>query len=102
MSILLLRVFDFDKIVHIYESSARDINSIRGPLMGGQDYEYNVHYSVFNHKYLSDRLREVGFREIRQWDPGLVANHDFKDWANSDIVIEGRAFPVSLNLEAIK
>lgn len=100
--ILRLSVPDFDKIVHIYESSDRDINSILGPLIGGQDYQYNVHHSVFNHKYLSEKLIEVGFKEVRQWAPERVANHDFKDWANSDIVIEGRAFPVSLNLEAIK
>lgn len=100
--ILRLSVPDFDKIVHIYESCSCNISSILGPLMGGQGYEHNAHCCVFNHKYLSDRFREVGFREIRQWDPGRVANHDFRDWANSDIVIEGRAFPVSLNLEAIK
>jgi predicted SAM-dependent methyltransferase len=100
--ILRLSVPDFDKILHIYQSSARRIDSILGPLMGGQDHKYNVHYSVFNQEYLTDRLREAGFREIRQWDPDSVANHNFRDWANSDIVQNGRAFPVSLNLEAVK
>lgn len=100
--ILRLSVPDFDKIVHIYESSARDINSMLAPLMGGQGYEHNAHYCVFNQKYLSEKLIKVGFKEVRQWDPDRVSNHDFQDWANSDIVIEGRAFPVSLNLEAIK
>jgi len=100
--ILRLSVPDFDKILHIYQSSARRIDSILGPLMGGQDHKYDLHYSVFNQQYLTDRLREAGFREIRQWDPDCVANHDFKDWANSDIIYTGRAFPVSLNLETIK
>lgn len=100
--ILRLSVPDFDKIVHIYDSCSRDINSILDPLMGGRGHKYDVHYFVFNHKYLTTRLREVGFREVRQWDPYRVANHDFKDWANSDIVRNGIAFPVSLNLEAIK
>jgi predicted SAM-dependent methyltransferase len=100
--ILRLSVPDFDRILHIYESCSRDITSILGPLMGGQDYQYNIHYSVFNHSYLADKLREVGFEEVRQWDPESVPNHDFKDWANSDIIVNGRAFPVSLNVEAIK
>ena len=100
--ILRLSVPDFDKILHIYQSSARRIDSIRGPLMGGQEHKYNVHYSVFNQNYLTDRLREAGFREIRQWDPDRVANHNFRDWANSDIIYSGRAFPVSLNLEAVR
>ena len=100
--VLRLSVPDFDKILHIYESSARDINSIHGPLMGSEDHKYNMHYSVFNYRYLADKLREVGFREVRQWDPYRVTNHNFKDWANSGIVWERKAFAVSLNLEAIK
>ena len=100
--ILRISVPDFDKIVHIYESSDREINSILGPLMGSQGYEYDAHYCVFNRKYLSERLREVGFREVRQWDPDHVTNHDFEDWANRKVVREGTAFPVSLNLEATK
>jgi hypothetical protein len=70
--------------------------------MGGQQHKYNVHYSVFNQNYLTDRLREAGFREIRQWEPDCVPNHNFRDWANSDIIYSGRAFPVSLNLEAVR
>jgi predicted SAM-dependent methyltransferase len=100
--ILRLSVPDFDRILHIYESCSGDITSIYDSLMGGQDYEYNVHYSVFNHRYLADKLRQAGFKEVRQWDPDGVSNHNFEDWANSDIVWNGRAFPVSLNLEAIK
>lgn len=100
--ILRLSVPDFDKIVHIYNSCSRDINSMLGPLMGGQSHDYNVHYSVFNLRYLADKLREAGFKEVRQWDPDRVSNHDFRDWANSDIVQNGIAFPVSLNLEAVK
>lgn len=100
--ILRISVPDFDKIVHIYESSAREINSILGPLMGGQDYEYNVHCSVFNHRYLADKLREVGFEEVRQWDPDHVPNHNFRDYANTDIVWNDKVFPISLNLEAVK
>lgn len=100
--ILRLSVPDFDKLLHIYELCSRDINGILGPLMGGQEHNYNVHYSVFNQKYLADKLKEVGFKEVRQWDPDRVSNHDFRDWANSDIARDGIAFPVSLNLEAVK
>jgi len=100
--ILRLSVPDFDKLLVIYESSSHDIHSIMRPLMGGQGYEYNAHRGVFNCVSLTDALREVGFREIRPWDPECVSHHDFRDWANSDHVWNGRTFPVSLNLEAIK
>jgi len=99
--ILRLSVPDFGKILHIYESCSCNISSILDPLMGGQRDKHDVHYSVFNHRYLADKLREAGFKEVRQWDPDRVENHDFRDWANSDIVLNGRAFPVSLNLEAV-
>ena len=100
--ILRLSVPDFDKILHIYKSSSNDINVIHCPLMGGQNYEYNVHYSVFNQRYLTEKLKEAGFKEVRQWEPDHVTNHNFRDWANSDFIVNGKAFQVSLNLEAVK
>ena len=59
-----------------------DIDSIAAPLMGGQDYAENIHYSVFNSKYLSRLLIEVGFRSVRKWDPQKVDYHNFEDWAS--------------------
>lgn len=100
--VLRLSVPDFDKIIQVYQACDRSISAIHRPLMGGQDYEYNVHFSAFNEMYLTEKLKEVGFREVRQWDPGNVANHDFCDWADSDLIVDGKAFPISLNLEAIK
>jgi predicted SAM-dependent methyltransferase len=100
--ILRLSVPDFDKILHIYESCSREIPSICGPLMGHQDYEHNAHHSVFNHTYLCDSLREAGFMRIRQWEPDKVEHHDFSDWADAYLRVHGQAFPISLNLEAVK
>jgi len=70
--------------------------------MGGQDYAENIHYSVFNSKYLSRLLIEVGFRSVRRWDPQKVDHHDFEDWASCTIVVNGGNYPVSLNIEAGK
>jgi predicted SAM-dependent methyltransferase len=100
--VLRLSVPDFDKIVHIYESCSRDLESILRPLMGGQEYPYNIHYCVFNRRYLSDKLKDASFVEIREWAAGSVSNHDFADWANSTISWNGAAFSISLNLEAVK
>ncbi len=100
--ILRLSVPDFDKLLCIYEASRRDLRSIISPLMGGQEHGYNIHYSAFNREYLSGKLIEAGFPEIREWNADLVSNHDFTDWANSSILRDGTAFSVSLNLEAVK
>ncbi len=98
--ILRLSVPDFDAILDIYRACDDDIDSIAAFLMGGQNYAENIHYSVFNLKYLSRLLTEAGFLSVREWDPEKVDYHNFEDWANSAIVRDGRAFPVSLNLEA--
>jgi hypothetical protein len=62
----------------------------------------NVYRPLGLQGVLSTRLKEAGFTEVRSWDPDCVANHNFRDWANSDILVNGTAFPVSLNLEAVK
>jgi len=100
--ILRLSVPDFDKLLHIYESCSHDINIILDMLMGGQDNKYDIHYSAFNNRYLFEKLTEVGFREIRQWDPAQVDHHDFEDMANLKVRKDGMEFLVSLNLEAAK
>jgi predicted SAM-dependent methyltransferase len=99
---LRLSVPDFDRILNIYTTTGRNINAINGPLMGGQDYEYNFHYAVFNERHLSEQLRSCGYRDVRTWDPDNCQYHDFQDWASMQHVVDGQHFPISLNLEATK
>ncbi|MBP8304043.1 MAG: methyltransferase domain-containing protein [Phycisphaerae bacterium] len=100
--ILRLSVPDFDKIVLIYESCDKDLESILRPLMGGQNYSSNAHHAVFNEAYLIKRLQEVGFKHVRSWDPHEVFHRAFEDWACSPFVVHGQAYPISLNVEAVK
>lgn len=100
--ILRLSVPDFDRILDVYRASDADLDVIRAWLMGGQDDEYNIHYSVFNRKSLSRLLQETGFRDIRSWDPQNCKHHDFKDKADKAVTIGGQSFAISLNLEALK
>lgn len=100
--VLRLSVPDFDKLIEIYSSEEKDIRAIIMPLMGGQDYAYNFHKSVFNEKYLTELLLSVGFKEVRKWNPEKVELHSFDDWASRPIEIKGRKYPVSLNIEGVK
>ena len=100
--ILRLSVPDFDALLDIYDACGHDIDSITAPLMGGQENAWNIHYSVFNSKYLGDFLTEAGFRRVREWDPQKVDHHDFDDWASKLIERAGKNYRVSLNVEAIK
>ena len=52
--LLRLSVPDFDLMIEIYRDSGRRIESIEMPLMGGQEYPENFHYTVFNHLYLKN------------------------------------------------
>ncbi|MHB8904519.1 MAG: class I SAM-dependent methyltransferase [Melioribacteraceae bacterium] len=100
--ILRISVPDFDKILTVYTSNDNSIEVIWKPLMGGQEYKENSHYSVFNYNYLEKMLIGSGFQEIRNWDPAKVKNHNFDDWSSSYLEINDVKYPISLNIEAIK
>ena len=100
--ILRLSVPDFDDIIKIYNSESGEIGSVVKPLMGGQDYAYNFHYSIFNKTYLSDLLKNAGFKEIQEWNPETAPYHNFNDWSSKLYPINGHEYRISLNLEAVK
>jgi len=100
--VLRLSVPDFDRLIHAYNASGKDIRAISHQLMGGQDHQYNIHYSVFNHQRLSELLKEVGFSEVRAWDPDNCQYHNFKDRASRKITVNDKGYMISLNLEAFK
>jgi predicted SAM-dependent methyltransferase len=100
--ILRLSVPDFDSLLEIYKDSGNDINSIITALMGGQDYKYNFHMTVFNKASLSLLLKNTGFRKIEEWQPGSCDLTKFDDHSNCEFKINERNYPVSLNIQAIK
>ena len=100
--VLRLSVPDFDRIIEIYQKTGNSIDCITKPLMGGQDYEFNFHYTVFNRGYLHELLLNSGFKMVREWVPLMSSNLDFEDWASRTIDIEGNSFVISLNMEAQK
>ena len=99
---LRLSVPDFDCLIEVYNASGKDVTAISRQLMGGQADKYNTHYSVLNRTYLSSLLTEVGFRKIVPWDPHNCLYHNFKDKASRTRNINGKEYPISLNLEAVK
>lgn len=83
----------FDELVGFYNKSDRNIHSIELQLMGGQNHDYNFHYSVFNEASFIEFFIDAGFREVRKWNPENCKWHDFKDRASREI---------SLNIEGVK
>jgi len=100
---LCLSVPDFDKLLAIYNANGRDANCILNALMGGQEYAYNYHRVIFTRDYLEQLLLAAGFGTVYEWTPddGGVG-HDVADWSRRPLLVDGRAYPVSLNMEARK
>lgn len=100
--ILRLSVPDFDLLLKIYYAHGNDINNIVGPLMGGQDYKFNFHMTVFNKASLTDLLILTGFKHVSEWQPGSSELTTLNDCSILKLKIDDKEYPLSLNLEAIK
>ena len=99
--ILRISVPDFDTIIKMYKSK-NEIKDIIAPLMGGQDYAYNFHFTVFNKKFLSELLHKAGFTEVKEWKYGEDPYKSVSDWSGKEIIIDDNPFFISLNIEAVK
>ena len=101
--VLRIAVPGFEEIVAIYKKY-KDLNLVLGPLVGGQTYEYNFHYMVFDFKTLSEKLKKVGFGEVRRYDWRKTEHAEIDDFSQAYIphMDKENGMPVSLNIEAIK
>lgn len=97
-----MSVPNFDTIIEIYNDRGKSVDAIKLPLLGGQDYDFNYHNSIFNYDYLSKLLQSCGFAIIREWDPKTAPYYDFDDWASKAFIVKGKKYLISLNLEAVK
>jgi len=100
--VLRLSVPDFDRIIDIYNCNNKNIEYVWMPLLGSHEYKENSHFSVLNFSFIKNLLKEIGFSEIRGWDPATAHHHDFEDWASKNILINDKSYPISLNVEALK
>jgi len=100
--VLRLSVPDFDAIYRIYSASHDDLNAILEILMGGQNYKYNFHMAAFNQASMAELLSNAGFKSNRPWEPGSCDLTRFSDFSVYTILVFDQAYPMSLNIEAIK
>jgi len=99
--VLRISVPDFDRLIEVYNGTGMDINAIKYVLMGGQQHKYDLHYSLFNQKHLSELLKEAGFAKIRTWDFNNCEHYHFTDFASKQLSIKGVNYNINLNLEAV-
>lgn len=100
--VLRISIPDFDKLIEIYNDQQKNIHSIKNPLLGGQEYGFNYHFSIFNKQYISNIFIECGFSDIKEWDPATAKYYSFDDWAGKKYVFNKKEYFISLNIEAVK
>jgi len=95
--VLLIAVPDFDALVKVYLKT-KNLEKIKRALMGGQDYEYNFHKSVYNYDLLSSHLEFNGFDNIQSYEPIELFNNNIGDFSTYEI----EEIKISLCIKAIK
>jgi len=97
--IIRISVPSFDKLIEVYMLSGADINKIKFALMGGQDYQYNFHKSVYNLKSLRKLLESCGYTNVLEWETLTDFGVDLGDWSNGIFNTKQGAIAISLNLK---
>lgn len=92
-----LSVPDFEALIKIY-SLSNDLETVVGPLMGGQTYKENYHYNCFDKKTLTKHLIAAGCEAVHPWDYRRTSHSAFWDFSQATTW----EIPISLNLEARK
>jgi len=95
--ILRLSVPSFENLIKIYELSG-SIENVTGPLMGGQTYDTNFHYNVFDKKYLKKLMEDAGLEAVHNWDYRRTIHSNYFDFSQATTC----EIMISLNLEGRK
>lgn len=101
--ILRVSVPDFQPIAALY-CKHQDLKMVLGPLYGGQDYLYNIHYNVFDFITLKNYLIEAGFESVERYDWRLTEHAEIDDYSQAYIphMEKESGTLISLNVEAKK
>lgn len=101
--IFRVAVPDFKKLCEVY-LKYDDINLVLGPVFGRQDYLYNIHYNVFDFKYLKEELEKAGFGNVHVYDWRKTEHADIDDYSQAYIphMDKENGTLISLNVECEK
>lgn len=101
---LRVSVPDFEALAEIYNKYDKNLKLIIGPLLGRQNYLYNIHYNIFDFKTLKENLEEAGYKNIRRYDWRLTEHAHIDDYSQAYIPHMDKENGIlnSLNVEADK
>ena len=106
VGVLRLAVPDFEACARLYMAGRLDggLNDIMGLICGGQRDDYDYHKVIFDQHHLTAMLRDVGFREARNWDWRQTEHAEIDDYSQAYLphMDKETGTLMSLNLEAVK
>ena len=104
--VLRLAVPDFGAVAKLYVAGEIEggLQTVMGLVMGGQRDEYDFHKVIFDEAFLSQALRQTGFKEVRTWDWRVTEHSSLDDYSQAYLphMDKENGTLVSLNLEAVK
>lgn len=95
--IVRISVPSFKSATQIYDKTGK-LENVLGPLSGGQTYDYEFHYCLFDERTLTALMKKCGLTAIHPWLYTRTRHSDY--WDFSQAVTHG--IQVSLNLEGRK
>lgn len=96
--LLRISVPDFSLMAEGYINKKVPLKSLKFALMGGQDYQYNFHKSIYDSATLTEVLEAAGFKNCKEYNTLADFGVDLGDWSTGQIA----EMPVSLNMKAYK
>ena len=100
--VLKVSVPDFSALVKIYNNNNNNLEDVKNALMGGQDYEYNFHKSVYNIKFLKTLFKDAGFENLQEWNTSEEFGQSIGDWSDFEQKTKKGNVALSLNIKGIK
>jgi len=100
--VLKVSVPDFSALVKIYNNNNNNLEDVKNALMGGQDYEYNFHKSVYNIKFLKTLFKDAGFENLQEWNTSEEFGQSIGDWSDFEQKTKKGRVKLSLNIKGIK
>ena len=92
---------NFDALIEVYSKSGKEVAYIRDQVMG-QNPPYHHHSTLWNFDYAKKVLEDLGYRDVRLWDPDTADHHDFIDRSSRAMKAGKEEISISLNVEATK
>jgi SAM-dependent methyltransferase len=101
--ILRSSVPNFEAFVKAYQQF-NDLELLLGLLYGGQTYDENLHYTMFDRKYYTKCLTEAGFVDIHEYDWRDFLPEGYDDFSRSYLphMDFDNGMLMMLNVDAVK